>query len=296
MNCNVLVLGSSGDRHFKAVPLLKGNFNVIALDGRSTHAQEKFSDNYLPISAYLAEKSSCTVFTERKWTDCSSVLQPKSNLVEFFGLQEHYAVVSENRVNALGPEDFAKLLRDKCTDINVIKSDLEGLDLEFCIGLLQAFPNIDVVQLELRANPFHHSERSLGDALISMNLQGFMALSINSEHWKSPKSTKISKKGGIVAHSDVVFVREELFSDTTSYPSWRICNAVFSLLFLRQYVSAEILLNQNRQEIDNNLYRRISASLIVIRFYAMFSAIIYPIRLLKRFIKPNKYMRHVLKN
>ena len=295
MNCNLLVLGASGDRHFTGVPLLKSHVTVIALDGRSAHLEEKSADNYVPISAFLAKESKSTVFTERKFTDCSSVLAPNKELVELFGLQEHYTVVSEMRVAALGPADFAAVLRGKQLNINAIKSDLEGLDLIFCGELLRSFPSVDVVQLELRANPFYQAEPSLGDALMAMKHQGFTAISIKSEHWKSPSLSKISKQGGLVAHSDVVFLREEIFKNSKTYPPLRLRNAVLSLLFLRQYVSAEILLNQNKQKFERNLYRRILISLLLVRVYNVFLTILHPLRLLKRFIRPSKYMRHVLK-
>lgn len=296
MKCNLLVLGASGDRHFQGVPLLKSLFTIIALDGRNAHLKEKSDDNYIPIAEYLAKESKLTVFTEREFTDCSSVLEPNNELVELFGLQEHYKIVSEMRVAALGPADFAEMLLDKKSKINAIKSDLEGLDLTFCTGLLRNIPSIDVVQLELRANPFYQAEPSLGEALMEMKHHGFKAISIKSEHWRSPSLSRISNQGGMVAHSDVVFVREELFKNSMQCSSLRLYNAVLSLMFLRQYVSAEILMNQNKQKIDKNLRWKILMSLCLVRIYNIFSTILHPLRLLKRFVRPSKYMRHVLKS
>lgn len=293
MTCNVLILGANADELVDEYRLEK-YYTFSAIDGRQSFKKKKEVGFYTPLPLILSNKAGPVTFYERKFADCSSVLEPNWIKVNRFGLQPHFELSRCVEVDAYGPSELVKHLANIDISVNCIKSDLEGLDFLFCHHFVRLCASVDIIQMELRADPFYQGEVGLSSAINEMMNEGFVVISMKTEHWLPLCDRNISNQGGLVAHSDVIFARQEFFND---YPvtAARLKNFILSLYYLNLLNVAEYFMSIHMDKLEAEFIDDIQFAIRRKRRRNRVGVLTRPFRYLKRFLLPGN-MNHVAKN
>ena len=92
--------------------------------------------------------------------------------------------MTRSEKEALGPASLGKFLETHDFSVNVLKSDLEGLDGSFCLSFLDNASELDLVQMELRFEEFYDGELPLHEVVAKMRSLGFEVIKCKTEDWK----------------------------------------------------------------------------------------------------------------
>lgn len=305
MLCHVLSLGANADVPAKSVPGLHDYFRFAGIDGLETFSTLAGGGS-LSISKVIASQDGRVTFTERAFSDCSSVLEPLDGKVAFFGLAPNYEVVTRSEKDALGPASLARFLETHDFSANVLKCDLEGLDGSFCLSFLDNAPELDLVQMELRFEEFYKGELPLHEVVAKMRALGFEVIKCKTEDWKPAfgrggASENAPPIGGVTAYADVIFARSSVLHlhETEDLPVDRATRFVLGLLWLGLYSVAARQLAYFDQHIPVETQTLLSERMWYFsrrrRRQRFIKRLLMPLVLVRRrFIAHNHFLRHVI--
>ena len=305
MTCHVLSLGANADEPARAVPGLQNYFRFAGLDGLEGFSTPEEGGN-LSISEVIAQKDGKVIFTERAFSDCSSVLEPIQEKVTFFGLEPNYQIVTRSQKDAMGPVSLAELIAKYRFSAHVLKCDLEGLDGSFCMSFLENVPELDLLQMELRFEEFYEGEMPLHEVLARMRLHGFEVISCKTEDWvpaigRDGVFGSMPSTDGVTAYADVIFARSAVLNAKQfgGIQSDRATRFVLGLIWLGLYRLAARQLAYFADQIPDEMRALLSEKTLSYsrrrHFKRVIKRLLFPFILLRRrFLSHNRFLQHVI--
>ena len=304
-SCHVLSLGANADKPASVVPGLQDHFRFAGLDGLEGFTSSEGS-GMLSISKVIAERNGKVTFTERAFSDCSSVLEPSEEKVAFFGLEPNYRIVTRSQKDALGPLSLAELLEKNKFTAHVLKCDLEGLDGTFCLSFLENAPELDLVQMELRFEEFYEGEMPLHEVLAMMRSRGFEVVNCQTEDWipalgRDGTFGSMPSIGGVTAYADVIFARSSVLNANHSdgLQKDRTTRFILGLIWLGLYRLAARQLAYFADQIPPEARAVLSERTVSYsrrrHFKRLVKRLLFPLVLVRRqFIAHNRFLKHII--
>ncbi len=196
---NVALLGSLGDR-FIVPPALSQVFRILSIDAVSPAT----GAGLISTNRLIAGTSGTRTFIRRKFEQCSSLCQPRAELIERYGLQAYFVEVERQPVPVRSLSEV--LAEVGIQRLDLLKTDLEGLDFEVVQSLQDDLRHCQVLMMELRPEPFYVEEPPLDEVLSYLATQGFVLIDLKPERWRCMTTHWQSETFGQIAHLDATFV------------------------------------------------------------------------------------------
>jgi len=205
----VVNLGSGGDHPFHLPPWAQSGSTLVEIDAADRPAATVGNyERRLTLSDIVAGSAGVREFTTRSYVSVSGVLEPKPELVEKYALQEYFAVVDRRTVQTRTLPSM--LAEHDIGHVDLLKTDLEGLDLEVLLACGRLLEHAYCVQCELRFEPFYEGEPKFHDALTALDRRGFDLLSLTTETWQPAtpyRETLVDRRDGQIVFADCILIR-----------------------------------------------------------------------------------------
>jgi hypothetical protein len=201
----VASLGASGDRDYPLPEALRRATTLIDLDAA---ADSKITSDYFAhhrIRRVIAGVSGPRTFRQNRSVYCSSILPPRDELIEVYGLQELFEIVALSEVECTSLS--AILHETGVPAIDYLKVDLEGEDFNVIRHLGNLLEPILCLQMELRFQPFFEGEPYFHEVVAFLHDRGFDLIGVAPEHWKPVTRTGPAHDDGRTVWADTHFVR-----------------------------------------------------------------------------------------
>lgn len=205
----VVNLGCGGDEPFALPPWARSGSTLVEIDAADRPAAS--SGNYerrLTLSDIVAGSDGPREFTTRSFISVSGLLEPKPELVAKYALQEHFGVVERALVRT---RTLPSMLAEHGIEhVDLLKTDLEGLDLEVLLACGRFLDHAYCVQCELRFEPFYEGEPKFHDALAALDRRGFDLLSLSTETWQPAtpyRKALVDRRDGQTVWADCILIR-----------------------------------------------------------------------------------------
>lgn len=205
----VVNLGCGGDEPFALPAWARSGSTLVEIDAADRPAPRGANfERRLMASDIVAGSPGLREFTTRSFVSVSGLLEPKPELVDKYALQEHFGVVERRSVRT---RTLPSMLAEHGIEhVDLLKTDLEGLDLEVLLACGRFLDRAYCVQCELRFEPFFEGEPKFHDALQALDRRGFDLLSLSTETWQPAtpyRETLVHGRDGQTAWADCVLVR-----------------------------------------------------------------------------------------
>ena len=205
----VVNLGSGGDRPFALPAWARSGSTLVEIDAADRPAAS--GGNYerrLTLSDIVAGSPGVREFTTRSFVSVSGLLEPKPELVEKYALQDCFGVVERRPVRT---RTLPSMLTEHGIEhVDLLKTDLEGLDLEVLLACGRFLDSAQCVQCELRFEPLYEGEPKFHDALTALDRRGFDLLSLATETWQPAtpyREALVDRRDGQTVWADCILVR-----------------------------------------------------------------------------------------
>ncbi|MGH2841221.1 MAG: FkbM family methyltransferase, partial [Solirubrobacteraceae bacterium] len=205
----VVNLGSGGDAPFALPPWARSGSTLVEIDAADRPASS--AGNYehrLTLADTVAGSAGTREFTTRSFVSVSGLLEPKPELVQKYALQEYFGVVERKLVRT---RTLPSMLAEHGIEhVDLLKTDLEGMDLEVLLASGRFLDGAYCVQCELRFEPFYEGEPKFHDALAALDARGFDLLSLSTETWQPAtphRTTLVHGRDGQTAWADCILIR-----------------------------------------------------------------------------------------
>jgi len=155
----VLDLGSAHSVGIlRKMPNVMEAITLIEIDLHS-NAAESPTDYFkrIKLKKAVAGKRGKRVFKQRKFPDCSSFLVPRPELIRAYGLEDYFVEMAAIEIECEPITEL--LLQEGVKRVDLLKTDLEGLDYEVLASDRELVSQALCVQSELRFQPFFQGER-----------------------------------------------------------------------------------------------------------------------------------------
>lgn len=205
----VVNLGSGGDEPFPLPAWARSGSTLVEIDAADRPAASAGNfERRLTLSDIVAGSSGIREFTTRSFVSVSGLLEPRPELVEKYALQEYFRVVDRKLVRT---RTLPSMLAEQGIErIDLLKTDLEGLDLEVLLACGRFLDRAYCVQCELRFEPFFEGEPKFHDAVAELDARGFDLLSLSPETWQPAtpyRETLVHHGDGQTAWADCILIR-----------------------------------------------------------------------------------------
>ena len=201
----VLDLGSAHTAGILAeVPGLTNAITLIAVDALlGEGSKEAPRSNQISLRQAVAGKRGRRVFKQRKLPHCSSFLDPKPELVQAYGLQDHFTQISAVELEC---DTITELLgAHGINRVDLFKTDLEGLDYEVLASAPHLVGQALCVQCESRFQPFFQGEPYFHEVASYLTGLGLELVSLRPATWKYVTPNQALQRDGRVVCADAIF-------------------------------------------------------------------------------------------
>ncbi len=205
----VVNLGSGGDAPFPLPAWARPESTLVEIDAADRPAAGTGNfERRLTLTDIVAGGSGIREFTTRSFVSVSGLLEPKAELVEKYALQQYFEVVDRKLVRT---RTLPSMLSEHGVGhVDLLKTDLEGLDLEVLLACGRYLDRAYCVQCELRFEPFFEGEPAFHEALAALHARGFELLSLSTETWQPAtpyRATLVHARDGQAAWADCILIR-----------------------------------------------------------------------------------------
>jgi len=247
-NFTVLNLGSGEDRDLPTN--LARCMTVIEVDALSDSKMTPHKCyRRISLRTAVAGATGKRLFHERKYSQCSSLLEPRPELVRDYALADYFELRGSAEVEC---QTIGQILRGlQIERLDFIKTDLEGLDFEILSSCSEIVAQTLVLQCELRFQPFYLGEPHFHTVAAYLSRLGFELITLTPEVWKlSTPHLRMVRDGRLVWADTVWFLSpervRELFRERAA------------LAFVKQAILARMLSLVNYSEF---LYEQVKGQL-----------------------------------
>lgn len=201
----VVDLGSAAAADFtRRLPDVRGAITLVEIDAQASGTT--LNEGYfkrIALSGGVAGSAGRRTFHKRMSASGSSFLEAKPERIRDYGLDRLYRSAGDIEIVC---RTLSDLLAEQSIDqIDFLKTDLEGLDLEVLRSAPELVRNCLAVQSELRFQPFHAGEPSFGETLAYMSSLGHELITMHPEVWKYATAHQRSFRDGRLVWADAIF-------------------------------------------------------------------------------------------
>jgi FkbM family methyltransferase len=232
----VVNLGSATDRDYELPADLLAATTLVEVDAAgSSHSKAKYFAKHILSSVVSGAKETRT-FRVHRYGPCSSLLEPRRDLIEAYGLNKYYEPVSSSTVECERLPDLLKEIQIQTIDF--LKTDLEGMDfavIQTCEAML---PDIVAIQCELRFQPFYSGEPHFHEVVSYLVERNFELIGLQPEYWKPKTPHANAHKDGRAVWADCLFMRKP---DTVRTPLHQAKQVIIASLAGRRCYGEHLL-------------------------------------------------------
>jgi len=209
----VVNLGAASDRDYDLPAHLRAATTLIEVDAaKSSETATSYFAKHALTSA-VAGNTETRTFRLNKFSACSSLLEPRADLIELYGLEKYYEIASSSAVQCNRLPDL--LAERNISSIDFLKTDLEGLDFEVIKSCESLLPGVLALQCELRFQPFYVGEPFFHEVVAYLADRHFSLIALTPEYWKPKTPNRKQHKDGRLIWADCLFMRHP---DTVTTP------------------------------------------------------------------------------
>jgi len=200
----IVDLGAANASDMKRLRRIQNEITLIELDFTTESKTEaSYYHKRISLKKAISGSKNKRIFYERENTAASSFLQPDVRLLQDYGLQDRYKLISSKEVECITLQDllsFCNLHR-----VDFLKTDLEGIDYEVLSSAPAVLQSTLVIQSELRFQPFFQGEPSLFMVGNYLNNLGFELIYMVPETWKYRTPRRHLMRDGRLVFADAIF-------------------------------------------------------------------------------------------
>ena len=230
----VLDLGSAHSVGIlRKMPNVMEAITLIEIDLHS-NAAESPTDYFkrIKLKKAVAGKRGKRVFKQRKFPDCSSFLVPRPELIRAYGLEDYFVEMAAIEIECEPITEL--LLQEGVKRVDLLKTDLEGLDYEVLASDRELVSQALCVQSELRFQPFFQGERMFHEVLSYLTSLGFELIWMRPAVWKYATAHRALQRDGRWVWADVVlFLNPKTVESRFGHEAWKA--------FVKQIIVARLL-------------------------------------------------------
>jgi FkbM family methyltransferase len=210
----------------EAITLIEIDLHASATEGPAGYFKR------IKLKKAVAGKHGNRVFKQRKFPDCSSFLDPVPGLVRAYGLEEYFVEVASVEMECETITEL--LLHEGLKRVDLLKTDLEGLDYEVLAGDPGLVSQALCVQSELRFQPFFQGERMFHEVLSYLTNLGFELIWMRPTIWKYATVDRARQRDGRCVWADVMlFLNPQTVEARFGHEAWKA--------FVKQIILARLL-------------------------------------------------------
>src|SRR4051812_21342659 len=201
----IINLGCIGDLDWDLQAEIKRVTTLVEIDalGASRNASSDYQRLIKLSEKVVGWEAGKRTFRENRFVGCSSLLEPKDELVSDFGIQRYYDLKHRSVVEC---QTIAQIRQEHSIDsISCLKMDLEGADalvLRSCESFLD---RIGIIQAELRFKPMYEGEPFIHETMAWLHANGFELVTLNVEYWKYHTPRRFWQSRGNAVFADCIF-------------------------------------------------------------------------------------------
>ena len=221
-------------RHLEEDAERPGAITLIEKDLPSSEAESP--TNYfkrIKLKKAVAGKQGKRAFKQRKFPDCSSFLDPQPELVHAYGLEDYFVEVASSDIECETITEL--LLQEGVKRVDLLKTDLEGLDYEVLASDPELVSQALCVQSKLRFQPFFQGEKGMFHEVLSyLTKSGFELISMRPAVWKYATADRVLQRDGRWVWTDVMlFLSPQVVEARFGREAWKA--------FVKQIIVARLL-------------------------------------------------------
>jgi len=213
----VVNLGSGGDAPFALPPWARTGSAIVEIDAADRPAGDAAGyERRVTLSEVIAGSEITRTFTTRAFVSVSSLLEPKPELVAKYGVEREYKVVERTEVKTRTLPSL--LAQEDITRVDLLKTDLEGLDFEVLTSCGPLLDDALCIRCELRIEPFYEGEPKLHAALAAFDERGFDVQSLITETWQPAapwRKQLVARHDGQTVWGDCILLKRLAPGDLT---------------------------------------------------------------------------------
>lgn len=201
----VVNLGAAGDRDFDLPDAIRATVTLLEIDaGERSRSSRRYYAQH-KVRTVIAGSKGLRTFRQRRYGPCSSLFEPRKDLIEMYGLGKYYELVSASEVQCETLPDF--LAGFGLPAVDFLKTDLEGADFEIIQSCGRLLDTMLAVQCELRFQPFYVGEPHFHQVAGYFNEHGFELVAMKPEFWKPRTAHARAHRDGRLVWADCLFMR-----------------------------------------------------------------------------------------
>lgn len=203
----VVNLGSAGDFDYDLPESLLQTVTLIEIDGakNASESSERYFRKHT-IYDVVAGSNAPGIFTVRNFKPCSSFYAPRPEMIKEYGLEKFYEARSSQTVS---PTTLPEILdRLKIGSVDLLKTDLEGLDFEILKSCDPLLSGVLAIKSELRFQPFYQGEPYFHEVVQYLHHRDFELIGLKPEYWKPVTRNRKNHRDGRIVFADVFFIKK----------------------------------------------------------------------------------------
>src|SRR5439155_10021852 len=119
-------LGAASDSDYELPAALRKSLTVVEVDATAPSSSRGSYFAHHVLDTVVADSAAPRTFTERRWAQCSSLLEPRAELIDRYGLARFFEIVQTREVVC---QPLPTLLSErKIGTVDFLRTDLQGLD------------------------------------------------------------------------------------------------------------------------------------------------------------------------
>jgi hypothetical protein len=261
----IVNLGAGGDADYNLPSTLLRTITLIEADaGRQPIGTTNQYHKRHTVHDIIAGDNRPRRFTLRKFWGCSSLYEPREELISLYGLEDYFEAES---IQDVVPITLSEIMRNYGLGaIDYLKTDLEGADFEVIKSCEDFLGQILAIKCELRFQPFYHGEPFFHEVVDYLRLRDFELVGLKPAYWKPVTAHGKDHRDGRVVFADCLFFKSV---DAVK----RMSKEIVSLAAAKQVIIAvmsskkcygEWLIDQYRDILPEN-WRKEIGSLVIPR-------------------------------
>ena len=203
----VVNFGAGGDVDYNLPLSFLKTMTLIEADGgrQPIHTNDQYHNKYT-VHDIIAGNKIPQRFTLRKYWGCSSIYEPKQDLIRQYGLEDYFEAES---FKDIVPITLPEILNDYgLGSVDYLKTDLEGVDFEVIKSCENYMDQILAIKCELRFQPFYHGEPFFHEVVDYLGQFDFELIGLKPVYWKPVTAHRKDHRDGRVVFADCLFLKK----------------------------------------------------------------------------------------